>query len=117
MINYLAGNGFPSPADPGPADRGANFFSGGTNVTSTMTQKIDVGNLAGKIGNGQVSFLLSAWLGGFSNQTDTATVIAHFLDSSNTEIGSSQLAPRHGRRTRQRHQASCFVSSSAVCRR
>lgn len=93
MINYLAGGGFPSPTDPGPADRGDNFFSGGTNLSSTMTQRIDAGNLAGVIESGQVSFLLSAWLGGFANQNDTATIVAHFLDNSNAEIGSAQLAP------------------------
>jgi hypothetical protein len=92
-INYLASGGFPSPTDPGPADRGDNFFSGGTNLTSTMTQRIDVTNLAATIGGGHVSFLLSAWLGGYFNQNDTATVIAHFLNSSNAEIGAAQLAP------------------------
>lgn len=93
MINYLAGGGFPSPSDPGPADRGKNFFSGGTNLTSTMTQRIDVGNLTSAIANGQVTFLLSAWLGGFTNQNDTATVVAHFLDSTSAEIGLVQLLP------------------------
>jgi hypothetical protein len=92
LINYLAGNGFPSPADPGPANRGANFFSGGTNATSTMTQRIDVGNLSALVDEGGVDFELSAWLGGFSNQNDRATVIAHFLDESNAEIGVAQLA-------------------------
>jgi hypothetical protein len=92
LINYLAGNGFPSPSDPGPTNRGANFFSGGTNATSTMTQRIDIGNLSTLIDEGGVDFELSAWLGGFSNQNDRATVIAHFLDASSVEIGVAQLA-------------------------
>jgi hypothetical protein len=92
QINYLAGDGFPSPTDPGPADRGANFFSGGTNDVSTMTQRIDVGNLASAIATGQVDFALSAWLGGYSSQNDSATVVAQFLNSATTPIGSAQLA-------------------------
>ncbi len=92
LITYLAGDGFPSPTDPGPPDRGNNFFSGGLNAVSTMTQRIDVGNLAGAIDTGDLDFILSAWLGGFSSQNDTATVIAHFLDGSNAQIGTAQLA-------------------------
>lgn len=92
LINYLAGNGFPSPSDPGPANRGSNFFSGGTNSVSRMTQRIDVGNLSGTIDGGSVNFSLSAWLGGYATQGDSATVIAHFLNAANGEIGSTQLA-------------------------
>lgn len=91
LVNYLAGNGFPSPQDPGPTNRGNNFFSGGTNAISTMTQRIDVSNLASSVDMGNVNFTLSAWLGGYGSQTDSATVIAHFLNGSNGEIGSAQL--------------------------
>lgn len=92
LINYLAGNGFPSPADPGPQNRGSNFFSGGTNAVSTMTQQIDVSNLATQIDVGNITFNLSAWLGGYSSQSDNANVIAHFLNAANAEIGTAQLA-------------------------
>ncbi len=92
LVNYLAGNGFPSPADPGPANRGKNFFSGGTNAVSNMTQRIDVSNLASAIDSDKVDFDLSAWLGGYSSQNDTASVVAHFLDGANSEIGTAQLA-------------------------
>lgn len=92
LVNYLAGNGFPSPADPGPLNRGNNFFSGGMNAVSTMTQRIDVSNLASAIDVGNLDFTLSAWLGGYSSQNDNASVIAHFLNGSNSEIGTAQLA-------------------------
>ena len=92
QLTYLAGGGFPTPTDPGPANRGENFFSGGTNAVSTMTQRIDVSNLAATIGGGNVNFVLSAWLGGYAAQNDTATVTARFLDSANTQIGLAQLA-------------------------
>jgi hypothetical protein len=91
-INYLAGGGFPSPADPGPPDRGDNFFSGGLNAVSSMTQRIDVANLAAGIDAGNVDFALSAWLGGYLAQNDNASVIAHFRNGSSAEIGAAQLA-------------------------
>ena len=91
-INYLAGGGFPSTADPGPADRGASFFSGGLNAVSNMTQRIDVSDLAGTIDAGNVDFILAAWLGGYLTQNDRASVLAHFLDGSRNEIDSAQLA-------------------------
>ena len=47
-----AAGGFPTVADPAPPTRGDNFFSGGMNATSTMTQRIDVSNLAGLIAPG-----------------------------------------------------------------
>jgi hypothetical protein len=92
LVNYLAGDGFPSPTDPGPPDRGANFFSGGLNAVSTMTQRIDVSTLSDFIDANGVDFSLSAWLGGFSSQNDRATVIAHFRDETNSEISVAQLA-------------------------
>ena len=91
--NYLAGDGFPSPTDPGPADRGDNFFSGGLNLTSTMTQRVDVSNLASRIDDASVDFVLSAWLGGYLAQNDNATVIAHFLNGAGSEISAVPLAP------------------------
>src|SRR6185503_10112938 len=64
----------------------------GVNAVSTMTQRIDVSNLSGQIDSNSVDFVLSAWLGGYSSQNDTATVIAHFLDETHREIGVAQLA-------------------------
>jgi hypothetical protein len=93
LLNYQAGNGYPTLTDPGPTNRGKNFFSGGTNASSAMTQRIDVSNLASTIDTGTLDFTLSAWLGGFGTQTDSASVVAHFLNAANNEIGTSQLAP------------------------
>jgi hypothetical protein len=90
---YGAGGGFPAPATPGPPDRGANFFSGGTDAVSTMTQRIDVTNLASRIDQGNIDAIFTAWLGGFSNQTDNARVVARFLNAAESEIGLLQLGP------------------------
>ena len=51
------------------------------------------------------TFTLSAWLGGYGSQTDTATVFAHFLNAANAEIGTAQFAASYGDRPRQCHQA------------
>jgi hypothetical protein len=93
LVRYGAPGGFPAPSTAGPVDRGANFFSGGLNATSTMTQRIDVGNLADLIAQGQIDFDLSAWLGGYLNQSDNAKVVAHFLDATSAEIGTAALDP------------------------
>ena len=92
VINYLAGGGFPAPTDPGPSNRGNNFYSGGLNAVSAMTQSIDVSNLAAIVDGGNLDFVLSAWLGGYLSQNDNASVVARFLDSSNAQIGSLQLS-------------------------
>jgi hypothetical protein len=58
-----------------------------------MIQRIDVSNLAATIDTGTLDFTLSAWLGGFGSQNDTASVVARFLNGANSEIGSAQLNP------------------------
>jgi hypothetical protein len=93
LINYQAGSGYPTTTDPGPTNRGNNFFSGGTNASSAMTQRIDVSNLASAIDTGTLDFTFTAWLGGFGSQNDTASVVARFRNAANVEIGSSLLAP------------------------
>ena len=93
MIRYGAPDGFPSAASPGPSNRGANFFSGGLNATSTMTQTIDVSNLAALVDGGNVEFVLSAFLGGYLNQNDVAAVTARFIDEFGSEAGTAVVGP------------------------
>lgn len=85
---------YPSQTDPGPADRGNNFFSGGPeNAASGASQNITVAALAGLIDSSSVSFALSAFLGGYLNQGDNAVLTATFLDSNGNALGSSDLGP------------------------
>jgi hypothetical protein len=93
LIPYGAGNLFPTSQDVGPSNRGMNFFSGGTNDTSIMSQQVDISSFASTIDTGTLDFTLWAWLGGYASQNDTASVVAHFLNGSNSEIGTAQLAP------------------------
>ena len=85
--------GWPTPATPGPADRGSNFFGGGGGGVSTATQTIDVSKAEGDINQGNVSYDLSGWLGGAGAVTDNATVTATFLDASGDTLGTATLGP------------------------
>lgn len=91
ILTYDAPNGFPSASDPGPSDRGDNFFSGGQSEESTMTQLVDVSNLAALIDTGEVDFHLSGWLGGYASQDDRTQLTARFLDENESELGSAIL--------------------------
>ena len=40
LINYGLGGGYPTPSDPGPAQRGSRFFSGGNSPRTALVQDI-----------------------------------------------------------------------------
>ena len=95
VIQYQANNGnYPATSDPGPADRGKNFFAGGPNDdVSTGTQTIDVSKDTLKIATGSVGFVLSGWLGGFADQDDNAMLSIQFEDAAGTVQGKAQVGP------------------------
>jgi hypothetical protein len=98
ILTYGASGGYPTLTDPGPADRGANFFSGGPNDTpSTFTQHIDLGAYVGFIARGNVRFKLSAYLGGYADQDDNAVLKVAFFGANRGNvpdggIGSNPLS-------------------------
>ncbi|MEH6450467.1 MAG: hemopexin repeat-containing protein [Oleispira sp.] len=67
------------PAKGSVANGGNNFFAGTTYRDSAMLQTVDVSNLAL---TAATSFELSADLGGYSDNDDSASVIARFDDGS-----------------------------------
>jgi hypothetical protein len=86
--NYL------TATDPGPDDRGQNFFAGGPgNSSSSASQMIDVSAGASTIDTGSVSFSLSAYLGGWQDQRDNAVLTATFLDGHGATLGTSSIGP------------------------
>jgi hypothetical protein len=92
-VNY-GYDDYPTSKSPGPADRGNRFFSGGTNdALSTASQGIDVSSLAAAIDAGKIAYDFSAWIGGFANQNDYATVTATFFNASHARLTSVQLGP------------------------
>lgn len=92
-VKYGASGGFPFAADPGPANRGQNFFAGGdSNPFSSARQTIDLASLSASINSGKTQFDLSGWLGGYAGQNDRATLTVTFRDSSQNVISSTSLA-------------------------
>src|SRR5581483_5699010 len=86
--------GSPTPSDPGPADRGVNYFIGGpSNSASRAVQVVDVSGRAAAIDGGGVTFTLSGYLGGYGSQGDSAVLTATFRDASGTPLGSAAIGP------------------------
>lgn len=93
-VQWAAGGGFPAITDPGPADRGLNFFAGGDNTAfSSASQFIDLSGNSAAINAGALQFDLSGWLGGFASQRDNATLTATFYDLDGLALSSTVLGP------------------------
>lgn len=88
-----AANGGPLPTDPGPPSRGTNYFAGGNDSPSTLSQVIDVSSSAFQIDTGSLPFTLSGWLGGFDGQDDNAILRANFLSAASATLGSASIGP------------------------
>jgi hypothetical protein len=56
-------------------------------------QTIDVSPIAASIDSGGVSYALAAYLGGYADQEDHATVYLTFRDGASGLLGSDQLGP------------------------
>lgn len=70
---------FPGFASPGPSDRGANFFSGGASLRSSLQRRISLQPMATIVDSGGVGFTVSGWLGGVGAEDDSAQVTVRFL--------------------------------------
>ncbi len=94
---------FLGPADPGPTNRGNNYFAGGpTNLSSSAFQIVNVSDKVATIDGGKLKFALSGYLGGFSaaarndDQEDNAVLIAEFRSNSDgkgTRLGTTSIGP------------------------
>jgi Ca2+-binding RTX toxin-like protein len=94
-VKYGAGAGFPVVADSNAISGGANFFSGGIDDTTSIgSQIIDIPGAGSEIDAGQVSVVLSAYLGGRLDDGDNATVTASFEDAhSDIVYGTLAIGP------------------------
>jgi hypothetical protein len=73
---------------------GASFFAGGPdNAASSATQVVSVAGSGAQIDGGGVSATLSALLGGYLSQTDSATVTATFLNAAGATAGTLAVGP------------------------
>jgi len=87
---YGAHANFPSASSPGPTNRGANFFLGGT-ASSSILQRIDVSDIAAQVDDPGVDYELSGWFGGATTQGDASALTAHFLNSNATVLSSNTI--------------------------
>ena len=85
---YGASTNFPSASSPGPTNRGANFFIGGT-ANGSILQRIDISDISADVDEAIVDYELSGWFGGTGAQGDAAALTARFLSSSNVALGSN----------------------------
>jgi len=82
-----------SPTDPGPANRGRNYFSGGNGATSALQQILDVSSIGPAIDTGQVQYDFAAWLGGYASQDDNVLGQLVFRDAAATQLAQVIIGP------------------------
>jgi hypothetical protein len=88
------GSNWVLPTQPGPADRGGKLFVGGSGVQiAAGYQLLDLSANTSAIATGQVSYDLSGWLGGWTNQGDNAVLYVSFLDGTSNVLGTASLGP------------------------
>ncbi|MHA3723708.1 Ig-like domain-containing protein [Leucobacter sp. HY1910] len=73
-------------------DGGANLFVG-AGAASNSTQVVDVSPAADAIDNGATRAAISAFVGGFAAQDDSATVVFEFFDALGSSVHSVQFGP------------------------
>ncbi|CAF0939371.1 unnamed protein product [Didymodactylos carnosus] len=79
---------------PGPTNRGCCYFFGQKSTVTSMSQMLNVSTYASAIDTYNVIYNLSAWMGGWANQNDSAIVRFQFLSSTFTLLGTSiQIGP------------------------
>jgi hypothetical protein len=89
---YSWSSGDISATTPGPKSRGLKYFYGGPDAAlSTGTQDVQVA--PGRVSTGKVTYHVSAWLGGYSDQGDDATLYVKFENDAGTPLSSVQLGP------------------------
>ena len=94
-VKYGTPGGFPTTSSPGPSTRGKNFFAGGsdTGATEIATQTISLASFATKIKGGAVTATAAGWFGGFSSQTDNASLVVTFKNSSGAVVATMTAGP------------------------
>ena len=78
--------------DPGPEERGSNYFGGGSG-DSSMHQEIGLSGISEEIGWNNLTYALSAFIGGYSDQDDRMEVLVEFFDSEGLLLLSDSIGP------------------------
>jgi hypothetical protein len=93
VMIYGAPSGFPLDTDPGPAERGDNFFCGGGTTDDThLAQTVSLAALSDELAGG-VGYTLSAYVGGYSSQDDRSQVTVTFSDRDEVALHSATVGP------------------------
>jgi hypothetical protein len=93
VIRYDAGAGYPRPHDPGPAQRGRQFFGGGNVPRTRLAQDIVLPDPSG-IDRGRARFSFSGWLGGYPGAQDGgARLSLEFRNRNGNPTGLVVLGP------------------------
>lgn len=90
---YGANTNFLNAESPGPTNRGNNYFLGGTNRNTFVSQTIDVSELSSDIDDPGVDFQLSGWLGGAGTLSNSAMLMVRFLSNPTNALGTNYLGP------------------------
>lgn len=88
-VQYGAAGGFPTVADPGPPNRGANFFAGGPGAAvSKASQVVSLQAYATSINAGTARFTVLGYFGGFGSQEDAAALTVAWIDAGGATIST-----------------------------
>ncbi len=103
IIQYASSSGgnYMGVTDPGPSNRGENYFFGGgdnvanygDNTITSLTQTINVSQASALISQGNIQFTLSGWLGGYSDQDDHAQLTVQFVSSTGQKLSTASIGP------------------------
>lgn len=95
VVGYGTPGEFPTGSDPGPPNRGSNFFAGGpNNASSTASQMYEASQQdAFEIDLGYVSFTMTGYLGGFADEEDHAVVAVIYKDAQGEILSSATIGP------------------------
>jgi hypothetical protein len=92
VVQYGASGGFPTLSDPGPVQRGKNFFAGGPNTaTSTATQQINLPTPLVASKRYLYTYHVSGYFGGYADQHDYATLSISFISATSGTLGSRHI--------------------------
>jgi len=81
-----------APVLPQDGSAGLALFAA-PGIDSAMEQDVDVATASNEIDAGEVGFELSAWLGGWQDRPEHATVTANFLDADGRASGLPVVLP------------------------
>lgn len=88
---YGANTNFPSSVNPGPTNRGGNYFLGGAGLSNSISQTLDAAGFTSSIDGRGVRYQLSGFFGGSTNQNEHMTLTARFLSENGQMLDTNSV--------------------------